>query len=166
MKVEFFMQGQLKWDHRMTDLAGVFAGWSKDPSTKVGAVIFRPGANIVVAAGFNGPPRGVDDQGKHPGEALDGSRWYRPQKYLWVEHAERNAIYNAARDGLSTNGCWMFLNYTPHVCADCARAIIQAGIVRVIGGPAPFPGKGAQWAEHDIVAETMLREAGVEVVTL
>lgn len=163
---------QMKWDRRITDLAGVFAGWSKDPSTKVGAVIFRPGANIVVAAGFNGPPRGVRDEAVIEdtlfpvSSGLDPQRWSRPEKYLWVEHAERNAIYNAAREGQSTAGCWLYLNFTPHVCADCARAIIQAGIVRVIGGPAPFPGKGELWKEHDIVAETMLREAGVEVVTL
>lgn len=155
-----------KWDHRMVAMAQAIAGWSKDPSTKVGAVLYRPDSRIIVAPGYNGPPRGVDDKGVHPGEVLGGSRWYRPQKYLWVEHAERNAIYNAARDGLSTNGCWLYLNYTPHVCADCARAIIQAGIRKVIGGPAPFPGKGELWKEHDLVAEIMLREAGVGVITL
>jgi dCMP deaminase len=153
----------MSWDEKWIEMARLVASWSKDPSTKVGAVLVRPHGQILVATGYNGPPRGVNDNGHHPGDVGSNSRWYRPQKYLWVEHAERNAIYNAANEGLSTRGCCLYLNWTPHVCADCARAIIQAGIVRVVGSQDPFPGKGELWNNHDLVAEIMLREARVEV---
>ena len=155
-----------KWDIKFVDMAKLVACWSKDPSTKVGAVIVDPHTQAVVSTGYNGFPRSVNDDGSHPGEPCLRSRWFRPQKYLWVEHAERNAIYNAARLGHSTNGCWLYLSCTPHVCADCARAVIQAGIQKVIGGSIPFGGVGEQWQDHDIVAEIMFKEALVEVRTV
>jgi dCMP deaminase len=75
-----------------------------------------------VAHGWNGFPRGVDDD-------VD-ERHERPAKYLWTEHAERNAIYNAAAIGAATAGCTMYLPWYP--CTGCARAIIQSGISEVV----------------------------------
>jgi len=71
------------WDARFMNLARHISEWSKDRSTKVGVVIVGP-ENEVRALGYNGFPRGIDD------DAPD--RHERPEKYLWVEHAERNAI--------------------------------------------------------------------------
>ena len=87
-------------------------------------------------------------------------RWERPQKYQYVEHAERNAIYNAARTGVPLNGCSAFVSLAP--CADCARAMIQAGIVEVYG-PA-FP-KGIEYKDYGFeYSKLMMHEAGVKYI--
>lgn len=98
-------------------LAEYAAKRSRDLNTKVGAVIAGPDF-VVRSLGWNGYPRSVDDSVE--------LRRVAPLKYVWTEHAERNAIYNAARNGVSTVGCMMFGQTFP--CADCARGIIQSGI--------------------------------------
>jgi dCMP deaminase len=75
-----------KWDGRFLDLAVFVGDWSKDPSTKVGAVLVRPDRTIA-GLGFNGFPRGVLD---HP-ERYDD----RPTKYEMVVHAEMNALLSS-----------------------------------------------------------------------
>ena len=109
------------WDSRYMKLAQHIATWSKDRSRQVGCVIVGP-SNEIRTAGFNGFPRGVDDANE--------SRHARPTKYKWAEHAERNAIYNAARAGIPLHGCRMYLPWFP--CMDCARAIVQCGIAELI----------------------------------
>ena len=142
----------LSWDELFIIQAQVIAQKSKDPSTKVGCVIVGDD-NAILSMGFNGFPRGVDEKSK--------ARWKRPEKYHWVEHAERNAIYNAARNGINLNGARVYLNYEPKPCADCTRALIQAGIKEIIGPNRPFDGKGA--GKHYSIdhADIMLKEAGV-----
>ena len=100
------------WDERFMEMARTIAGWSKDRSRKVGCVIVGPGKEIR-ASGYNGFPRDVNDDVE--------ARHQRPAKYRWTEHAERNAIYNAARSGVSTMGCVIYLPWFP--CMDCSRAI-------------------------------------------
>lgn len=148
----------MSWSSRFIQMADLLAGWSKDPSTKVGAVIVDPEMKTVIATGFNGLPRNVEDREERMTE--------RPDKYKWTEHAERNAIYNAARNGHKTEGCVLYMNFEPCPCTDCARAIIQAGIRRVVGPDRKFEGKGRQWTYDLAVAETMLHEAGVQMVTV
>ena len=77
------------WDIRWMALAQFIATWSKDRGRKVGAVIVGPD-NEIRSTGYNGIPRGVNDDVEERHEATNG------EKYLWVSHAERNAIYNAA----------------------------------------------------------------------
>jgi len=144
---------------RYVHLAQHIATWSKDPSRRVGCVIIGPD-NEIRSAGYNGLPRGVDDATPRYTE--------RPEKYLWVEHAERNAIYNAARMGLSLAGCRLYTTWT--VCADCARAIIQAGIISVDIGLGPNDatpltpaGRHGYWARSMEVASFMLDESKVAV---
>jgi len=168
----------ITWHRRYIQMAGLVAQWSKDPSTKVGCILVNPASQVVVATGFNGFARGIEERNmveepdKHGSTHLysDGlnSRWLtRPEKYLWVEHAERNAIYNAARNGQATLGTIAYMNYNPHcICPDCARAIIQAGIIQVIGPNRAFPGKGIQWMDELQIAEQMLQEAGVGNLTV
>ena len=84
------MNTKLVWDNRFLSMAKLIATWSRDRSTKVGAVIVGPNREVR-SVGYNGFPRGVND-------AIE-SRYERPGKYDWTEHAERNAIYNAARYG-------------------------------------------------------------------
>lgn len=97
------------------------ASKSKDRRKQVGAVIIGPD-NEPRSKGYNGPPRGFDD------EAEDIH--HQPLKDEIWEHAERNAIYNAALVGISTKNCKMYVTFPP--CANCARAIVQCGIKEVI----------------------------------
>lgn len=138
-----------KWDQRFLDLAKHIAGWSKDRSTQVGAVIVGPQREIR-STGYNGFPPGVDDR--------PDVRHERPRKYLFVEHAERNAIYFAALNGVRLEGCTLYVTMFP--CADCARGIIRAGIKRVV---APKPAR-ADWAEQHEAARIMLEEACVFLI--
>ena len=145
------------WDQYFIEMADHVATKSKDRSTKVGAVIVgKP--NIVLSTGFNGFPMGVDDDNEW--------RHDRPQKYLYTEHAERNAIFFAARHGISLAGGTMYMNGGGLPCADCTRAIIQAGIVEVVVRDKPFEGKGKLWAEHDKAASEMFAEAGIKITKL
>jgi len=93
------------------------------------------------------------------GEAkLIPERWERPAKYDWVEHAERNAVYNAARVGTALKGCIVYLNWEPHPCKDCTRAFIQSGIIEVVGPDIPFPSHGGKDWSFDI-SKKMMDEA-------
>lgn len=142
------------WPRRFMDLAELVAGWSKDRSTKVGAVVVGPDMEIR-SVGFNGFPRGVDDG--------PDSRHARPDKYRWTEHAERNAVYNAARFGAPLRSCALFCTHM--TCADCARAVIQSGLLAVVHLPVE-PGLAERFAEDFLVAREMYAEAGVAVAEL
>jgi dCMP deaminase len=110
--------GWAVWDHRYMDVAEQVASWSKDPSTKVGAVIVDLSGKIV-ATGYNGFPRGVEDK---PERYAD-----QATKYGFVVHAELNAILNATQ---CLNDTILYVTLSP--CRECAKAIIQAGIKMVI----------------------------------
>jgi dCMP deaminase len=97
---------------------------SKDPRTQVGAVIVADDHDDRVK-GYNGPLRGLDDEQPYI--------YAKPPEggpSLFIEHAERNAITNAARIGLAVKGCTMYVTLPP--CDGCARAIVNAGIVEVV----------------------------------
>lgn len=138
----------MTWDQRWMDLASLVATWSKDRSRKTGAAIVDDRNNLIVV-GWNGFPRGLDD------DAPD--RHERPAKYLWTEHAERNAIYNAAANGHPVRGARMYMPWFP--CADCARAIIQAGIAEVVCVEPDWNDKN--WGGDFAVVRDMLTEAGI-----
>ncbi len=88
-------------------------------------------------------------------------RWERPAKYEWVEHAERNAIYNAARTGVSIKGCTAYLNWEPRPCVECCKGFIQAGIINVVGPNIPFPSGGTRKDWKFDVSTIMMNESGV-----
>ena len=144
----------MNWSEYFIKMAELVSEKSKDRSTKVGVVIVGPD-NEVRSVGFNGFPRGVPDNYMEYHE--------RPLKYQVTEHAERNAIYNAARIGTALKGCKMYFNWEPCPCTDCARAIIQSGISEIIGYDRPFEGKGEQWEADLKVADVLLSDAGVTV---
>ncbi len=138
------------WDKRFMDLALHVASWSKDQSTKVGCVVVSPSREIL-ALGYNGFPRGLDDE--------RSERHQRPAKYMWTEHAERNAIFSAARVGVSLLRSTMYLPWFP--CPDCARAIVQAGIGTLV---AVTPDHAdPRWGEGFPASEGILGECGVAV---
>lgn len=141
----------------MTDLGflkeaySVAIDFSTDPSTQNGAILVEGGG--YVAFGANHFPRGVQELPE---------RWERPGKYQYVEHAERNCIYDAARYGVRTEGLIMYCPW--FACTDCARAIIQAGIKEVVGHDTPLHDNPSQvWSDSIKVAYTMLDEAGVKM---
>lgn len=139
------------WDQFYLKMADLIASRSKDRSAKIGAVLVKD--NAVISMGYNGFPRGVNDDVE--------ARHERPAKYSYTEHGERNAILNAARHGISTFGSTMYTQGVP--CADCSRAVIQAGCSRVVAywqaNERIFPG----WIESCRMGREMLEEAGVKV---
>jgi dCMP deaminase len=139
------------WDRKFIKLSKHISDWSKDKNKKVGAVIVDSD-NIVLSVGYNGIPRGCDDTNE--------CRYERPTKYLFTEHAERNAIYHAARHGVSLKDCKMYVTLFP--CADCARAMIQSGITKII---APEPNLNHEvWGDHFKAAIQMMEEAKIEMI--
>lgn len=126
-----------------------------DPSTQNGAVIVDLDSDLggewIVGEGANHFPKGVQENAK---------RWERPLKYQFVEHAERNAVFSAARSGNKLDGATMYCPW--YACADCARAIIQAGIKEVVGHQKCFDLTPAHWQESIANAFLMFEEAGVK----
>lgn len=107
-------------------------------------------------------------KGRVPTDTVDPERWHkRPEKYQWVEHAERNAVFNAARKGIRLEGGIAYLNWEPIPCSDCTRALIQAGIVEIVGPNIPFGGHGSGTHYHvSEISKTMLEEAGIRIRTV
>ena len=143
------------WDEFFMRHVYLVSSKSKDPSTKIGAVLVKD--RILLSAGYNGFCRGVNDN--------DIVRWERPQKYAWIEHGERNAIFNAARNGIRTMDSTMYTNGLP--CVDCARAIVQAGIKEIVLHK-QWEDEWAkimqtQWKGMDAISAVNFREAGVRI---
>lgn len=136
-------------DKEWLTLAARQASHSPDPSTQVGAVVVSPTGDTI-SRGCNTFPRAV--------QSLP-HRLERPDKYSYIEHAERNAIYEAARMGTSLYGATMYANWA--ACADCARAIIQAGIKRVVTLKSYRDNPSDRWDLS--VPDEMLAEAGVRL---
>ncbi len=138
------------WNQRFMDLAHHVAGWSKDPSTKVGAVIVND-KKQVLSLGYNGFPRGVHDCAERYND--------RSTKLQFVAHAERNALDNAYID---VDGATLYSTLYP--CSECAKGIIQRGIKQVV--------TSREWRDSHAnrfrfdVTEQMFKEADVEVVLL
>lgn len=145
----------MSWDSYFLDMSKLVASKSKDRSTKVGCVIVGP-QNEVRTTGFNGFCRGVNDD-------VD-SRHDRPEKYFWTEHAERNAIFNAARCGIPLDGCTAYISGTRFLppCADCSRALIQSGIKRIVIERFDLE-EDNKWLESFERSKDMLTEAGVQI---
>jgi len=142
-----------RWHLRFLELAEHISQWSKDPSTKVGAVIIDPTSKAILSTGFNGLPRGIKD--------TDARLHDRDFKLLVTAHAELNAIIHAARFGHKVVGTFLYTSLSP--CSHCASAIIQAGIACLVTTNDPFP---ARWHESFSGGRDMLIEAGVEIVTV
>jgi dCMP deaminase len=136
------------WDRKLVGLARHISTWSKDPSTKCGAVIARPD-HTIASVGFNGFPKGTDDD-----PALYDDR---PTKYLRVVHAEQNAIVHAQE---KLEGYTIYVTHPP--CADCAGLIIQSGITRVKSNDHSEDFRD-RWSDSNTQASSMFHEAGVKV---
>jgi dCMP deaminase len=143
------MKPNQKWDKRFLALAHLVATWSKDVSTKVGAVIVDDN-NRVVSLGYNGAPRGTNDS-----EAVMGDR---DEKLRRTVHSEVNAILFSRRD---LSGCSLYCTHPP--CSKCMALIIQAGIRRVVCRP-PTAEFRARWKEDFDTSRFMADESGTHYV--
>lgn len=141
----------LEWDDLFMSLAYLMAMKSHDLSTRLGAVVVDQD-HSVRSTGYNGLPRGLE---------YTEPRITPPTKYLYAEHAERNAIYNACRFGVSLKDCTMYTHWIP--CADCARAIVQVGIKMVVVHKNCKDLLGVRWEEPCRVGLEILQECGVEI---
>ena len=141
-----------KWITRFMALAEEVASWSKDPSTKVGAVAVDDERRIL-AVGYNGFPRGVEDS--------EDRLWTRPVKYQLTTHAEANLIAAAARIGTSLANATLVVS-SLYPCCVCAGLIAQAGIKRVIAPKIA----NERWKESNLMAKLIFEESNVEVIEL
>jgi len=125
---------------------------SKDPSTQNAALLTNDNSGIICMES-NNIPSSIPEKKEY---------WERPNKYHYVEHAERNVLYKAIKLGVQTEGLTM---YCPlFACPDCARAIIQCGIKRVIGHKQYFDITPDRWKESVGIGIELLKQAGVECV--
>ena len=132
------------WDERFIGLAQHVATWSKDPRTKVGAVLVNE-TKQVLSVGYNGFPRGVFD--------LLARYEERETKLMFVAHAERNALDNCFAD---TRGSTLYCTLPP--CNECVKSIIQKGVKRIVTLTSD-----ARPQDNGNVAITMLAEAGIQL---
>ena len=140
-----------KWDMRFLRMArDSFMTWSKDPSTKIGAVAVDPSTRAVLAGGYNGFPRKILDLA----ERLED----RGQKYNHMIHAEMNVICNAALTGVSLRDSVLYVYGLP-ICVACCPVVIQVGFSHAVECyPADLSGK---WSEEGEISLRMFREAGI-----
>ena len=127
---------------------------SKDKFTQIGAVIVGED-NEVLSTGYNSFPRGMDDSLKE--------RQERPEKYFWFEHAERNAIYNAARVGIPLKNSKIYLT-SGLPCMDCARGIVNSGIKEVYCKEICTTKNKEKWDESQKKSYQLLSECGVTII--
>lgn len=141
---------QSKWDIRFLTLAEHIAQWSKDPSSKIGAVIAN--GKDFISLGYNGFPKCVHD--------FDSRYKDREIKYGFIVHAEVNACLQAGR---RANGATLYISpaiMSPPVCNECAKVVIQSGIKRIVSWKCETP---ERWEGAALLANLMLREAGITV---
>ena len=137
-----------KWDKRYIELAEFISKWSKDPSTQVASIIVDS-QNRVVSMGYNGFARGVVD--------LNERYEDRDIKYKMVLHSEINAILFAQKN---LTGCTIYTNLPP--CTQCAAAIIQSGIKRIVTVE-PSTELAQRWSKDFSLAKEMYFEAGIKL---
>lgn len=132
------------------------AARSRDPRTKIGAVLVHWDEKIPIMRSYNGIVQKVKDL---------PNRMERPEKYFWMSHAERNSIFLCARKGISTEGTTMLTQGIP--CCDCADAVIQSGIIEVVVHKQwqfyEEKFNWEKWNESAKRSEIKFKEAGVKI---
>lgn len=125
---------------------------SNDPSTQNGAILVTSNCGMILQEACNNFAIGV---------AETSVRWERQNKTPYVVHAECAVIYGAARRGLYTHGLTMYACWAS--CAECSKAIINAGIKELVAHDAPFHHARPDWQKSIDIADGMLMEAGVKL---
>ena len=158
----------MNWNEYFFNLIDVIKTKSKDPSTKVGCVI-TTNDNTIVSTGFNGFPIGVLDKNIDTCgyvRNISNERYEdRNKKLMFTEHAERNAIYFAAKRGIPLDECKIYITWYP--CCECCRAIIQTGIKEIIIDGRNYEENDKYWRERwkDSIEVTniMIKESGIKI---
>ena len=138
-----------KWDLRFIQVAEQVAEWSKDPGTKVGAVLVSD--RRIIATGYNGFPQNISDSFERYAD--------REVKLAYTVHAEVNAILNAAKNGSPTDCSTLYVTFPP--CVACSTAVIQAGVTRVV-----LPALSTapeRWVKSFLEGHKLMIEAGIRV---
>lgn len=138
-----------KWDARFLKIAYEVSTWSKDPGTRVGAVLVQD--RRVIATGYNGFPQGISDSLERYAD--------RETKLAFTVHAEVNAILNAAKNGAETGKATLYVTFPP--CVRCATSIIQAGITRLICPS--LDSSPERWRSSFEDGQLLLNEAKIQV---
>jgi dCMP deaminase len=144
----------MEWTEYFLNIAEQVKRKSKDQSTQIGAVIVGEDKEVL-STGYNSFPRGLDDSLPE--------RQERPEKYFWMEHAERNAIYNAARIGVSLKNSTIYLT-SGLPCMDCARGIVNSGIKTVYCKQICTTKNKDKWDESQKKSLELLRECDIDVI--
>lgn len=126
--------------------------FSKDPNTKVGALFLAPNSLQILTQGFNGFPRNIDE--------TIPERWERPQKLMYISHAEANCVANACRHGTPLEKSIAVVTMFP--CATCAKLMIQSGISTLVTKSPDFD--CPRWGEEFKYSLEMLNEAKVDIM--
>ena len=140
-----------KWDKRFLSIAKEVSDWSKDPGTRVGAVLVKD--RRIIATGYNGFPQGIADTIMR----YDN----RELKLMLTVHAELNALLNAAKSGAMTKGSTLYVTFPP--CVNCCTAVIQSGIERVVCPDVST--SPPRWAESFQTGNSVLMEGGITIDT-
>lgn len=138
-----------KWDKRYLGLAREISTWSKDPSSKIGAVAIGSKGQVL-AQGYNGLPRGIFDG---TARLID-----KEIKYKYVVHAEMNLIYNATYNGVSLDNSTLYVWGLP-ICNECAKGLIQVGVSRVVMPESDYP---QRWIDSWNDSKILFNEAGIK----
>lgn len=151
------VKSNISWDEFYMRHVYLAASKSKDPSTKIGAILVRNGT--IISEGYNGFPRNIID---------NVERYYnREEKYKYIVHAEANSILNSARNGICTNESIMYTNGIP--CNECAKSIIQSGIKEVViheEWPMGKINQTGKWNDAAKITFTMFGECGITLRSL
>ena len=143
---------EIKWDDYFMSMVYLVAAKSKDKRTHIGAVVIGPDKEIKTT-GYNSFVRRLKDNVPE--------RQEKPEKYYWFEHAERNSMDNATLIGTSLKGCKMYTNGIP--CMDCARGIVQSGILEVIVDKKWNESNSGEDLDHSKRTIEMFEETGVKL---
>lgn len=153
-KFNEFVDSNRKWHERWFERAKQVSTWSKDPSTKIGAVFVDEKSHRELSAGYNGFPRGIKDD-----ERLNN----REIKYKLVVHGEMNGIFNAVNNGVFLEGSSLYVWGLP-ICSECAKGIIQVGVKNVYVKEEFV--KAERWKETWELTQQMFKEAGIKVFVM
>ena len=140
------------WDDYFMTMVYLVASKSKDKRAHIGSVVVGPQKEIR-STGYNGFVRGLNDNVP--------VRYKKSEKFFFFEHAERNAIYNASRNGVTLEGCVMYTNGIP--CAECARGIIQSGIKEVVVDKSWDDDNSEKWRQSAQRSLEMFSETEVNI---
>jgi len=143
------LKSSMDWDEFFMRHVYLCAQKSKDPRTKISAILVKD--NIIISEGFNGFARGVKDFKE---------RYYdRDTKLTFICHGEFNSVLNAARNGISTLNS---ICYTQGIsCINCTKTLIQAGIKELVVHH-QWP-TSEKWVKEAEISKIMFYEAGINI---